>query len=583
MQKRLLALVVVLAIVCGPITGLVRAQADQTTGWTIPKGYKLKHRLLTDDPIHKAAWVRIWLEDAAGNSLEHYPHDEEGYPLYNELMLSVGDASSYTLEQDIDGPFAEVIIIDFEYDKEYEIVLKDTAGNGLRAERPFVVPRSEASPRMELAETEFLAVPDEDGTCMLGISGVLFGNGLDSFSQTEYEQWDLILCDTNEYSAIAIEDFLATDDGFSFSFKAVVPEKGAARYLVLFKAKDASHPYRECYYDSIAVYRTDTSGGWTIPVGSALKYRPSPHGPYSLYVWLEDSAGNCLPASAYPSDKYDVSKVEFKLQINGKDKIPQLRGFITDEAGNYLAYYAFPILRSAEEYIISLADHSGNVLIAEQPYTVLYPEEPAEKPEEPEQPEEPAEKPEEPAPVQKLRFTVGQAGYTVDGEQCEMVAAYKEDGHTMVPVRMLQELGAQFKWHQATKTATFTLEGKTVKITQDSTQAIVNDETVVMPVAPKNLGNRLMIPVRFISENLGLGVLWRAGDIITISLPEPKAEDATEEPGEEPTEPGEPSEDGEGSENPTEEPVEPSNEGNDSTELDAPTEKDAEEPGEKEE
>ncbi len=115
-----------------------------------------------------------------------------------------------------------------------------------------------------------------------------------------------------------------------------------------------------------------------------------------------------------------------------------------------------------------------------------------------------------------VKFVVGQAGYTGNGEQHDMVAAYKQGDHTMVAVRMLQDLGAKFAWNQATHTATFTLNGKVVKITQDSTTASVDGKVVAMPAAPRNVNGRLMVPVRFISENLGLFVHWQAGDIVTI-------------------------------------------------------------------
>ena len=124
-----------------------------------------------------------------------------------------------------------------------------------------------------------------------------------------------------------------------------------------------------------------------------------------------------------------------------------------------------------------------------------------------------------PAPVEAgIRFVVGKSNYTnlANGEQTQMVAAYKQGNHTMVAVRMLQDLGAKFAWNQATRTATFTLNGEVVQVTQDSTTATVNGQAVKMPVAPRNLNGRIMVPVRFISESLGLFVHWQPGDIITI-------------------------------------------------------------------
>jgi len=56
-----------------------------------------------------------------------------------------------------------------------------------------------------------------------------------------------------------------------------------------------------------------------------------------------------------------------------------------------------------------------------------------------------------------------------------------------------------------------------VAVTEASTTATVDGEQVTMPVAPENVNGRIMVPLRFVSSNLGYHVHWVPGDIITIT------------------------------------------------------------------
>ncbi|MBC8586767.1 N-acetylmuramoyl-L-alanine amidase family protein [Paratissierella segnis] len=87
---------------------------------------------------------------------------------------------------------------------------------------------------------------------------------------------------------------------------------------------------------------------------------------------------------------------------------------------------------------------------------------------------------------------------------------------TLVPVRFIAEsLGAKVDWDQKTKTATILQNNKTIKLTIDSTKAIVNNETKTLDknstpklVTFSNKDSRTMVPVRVISEILGYEVGW---------------------------------------------------------------------------
>jgi hypothetical protein len=111
----------------------------------------------------------------------------------------------------------------------------------------------------------------------------------------------------------------------------------------------------------------------------------------------------------------------------------------------------------------------------------------------------------------QLQTTIGQAGYTVDGVKTDMAAPYYKNGFTMVPLRMLEGLGAVITWDEANKTATMVYAGNTVKITIGSTTATVNGVAKSMPIAPEISSGRTMIPTRFVSEELGFTVDWIPG------------------------------------------------------------------------
>ncbi len=87
---------------------------------------------------------------------------------------------------------------------------------------------------------------------------------------------------------------------------------------------------------------------------------------------------------------------------------------------------------------------------------------------------------------------------------------------TLVPFRLLgNAFGAKVSYNDATKTATYEFEGKTVSIVQGSNKATVTVngqskqvqiDTTNASVTPMNINNRLYVPLRFVSENLGWNI-----------------------------------------------------------------------------
>ena len=80
-----------------------------------------------------------------------------------------------------------------------------------------------------------------------------------------------------------------------------------------------------------------------------------------------------------------------------------------------------------------------------------------------------------------------------------------------VPVRgLLEKIGATVDWDKETKTVTSTLGASTVKMVIGSKTAYVDNKIVPLTVAPKVINGATMIPLRFVSENMGLKVDWNS-------------------------------------------------------------------------
>lgn len=92
------------------------------------------------------------------------------------------------------------------------------------------------------------------------------------------------------------------------------------------------------------------------------------------------------------------------------------------------------------------------------------------------------------------------------------------NGVTMVPLRFVADyLGATTAYDTVTSSVTVKLGTKEIILWVDSAMAKVNGAFVNMNAETVNINNRLMIPVRFVSENLGAQVSWDgATRLITI-------------------------------------------------------------------
>lgn len=127
-----------------------------------------------------------------------------------------------------------------------------------------------------------------------------------------------------------------------------------------------------------------------------------------------------------------------------------------------------------------------------------------------------------------LRFFIGESDYSINGESGTMdtVPVIKE-GRTMLPIRFVADaLGAEVGWDKGERKVTVTLEDTEVELWIDESIARVNGiEQMIDPdnpeVKPLLLPpGRTVLPLRFISENLGCQVDWSpARGEVTVHYP----------------------------------------------------------------
>lgn len=103
--------------------------------------------------------------------------------------------------------------------------------------------------------------------------------------------------------------------------------------------------------------------------------------------------------------------------------------------------------------------------------------------------------------IKKLELTVGSTTSKVNGTQITNdVAPIISNGRTLVPVRYISEtLGAKVNWNN--KTITLVIDGKTLTMT-------INKNIQGYNVAPMIYNNRAMVPIRYISDQLGANIIW---------------------------------------------------------------------------
>lgn len=84
-----------------------------------------------------------------------------------------------------------------------------------------------------------------------------------------------------------------------------------------------------------------------------------------------------------------------------------------------------------------------------------------------------------------------------------------KEGRLLVPIRSISTaLGAEVDWDDDTKTATIVYGGTTIIFVISEGTITVNDEPVELEVDAEVIEGRIVVPLRFIIENMGLEIEW---------------------------------------------------------------------------
>lgn len=84
-----------------------------------------------------------------------------------------------------------------------------------------------------------------------------------------------------------------------------------------------------------------------------------------------------------------------------------------------------------------------------------------------------------------------------------------ENDYILVPMRFLfEQMGADVEWDQETMTATATMNNTAVAFSINDTNAEVNGAAATMDVPARLINDKTMVPLRFLSEEMGYTVTW---------------------------------------------------------------------------
>ena len=114
----------------------------------------------------------------------------------------------------------------------------------------------------------------------------------------------------------------------------------------------------------------------------------------------------------------------------------------------------------------------------------------------------------------KIVLYIGQTTAYVDEEPQTLDVAPRLVGdYTMLPIRFVGEaLEMQVDWSPSAKTVTCTKAGKTVVLPLDGQTATVDGVSQALPAAPAMINDRVLVPIRFVSESFGCKVDWNGAE-----------------------------------------------------------------------
>ncbi|MCE5223942.1 PQQ-binding-like beta-propeller repeat protein [bacterium] len=122
-------------------------------------------------------------------------------------------------------------------------------------------------------------------------------------------------------------------------------------------------------------------------------------------------------------------------------------------------------------------------------------------------------------------LVIGKKDAEVNGDIVKLdVPPMIQKGRTLVPIRFVSEsFGAEVDYVKEEQKVTVNLYGKLIEIFINRTTAKVNGQPVILDLPAMIIQGRTLVPLRFVSENLGAKVDWDGKtQTITITFPAPQ-------------------------------------------------------------
>ena len=114
----------------------------------------------------------------------------------------------------------------------------------------------------------------------------------------------------------------------------------------------------------------------------------------------------------------------------------------------------------------------------------------------------------EPGPspmLMTIRLKAGRNWAEVNGESVSLPnPPFESNGTTFVPIRFIGEtLGAEVKWLPKEQSVVYTTDRTAIQLWLNGSQAKVNGRVVSLPASPRTVKGTMMVPLRFIADQLG--------------------------------------------------------------------------------
>ncbi|OON95447.1 MAG: hypothetical protein ATN32_07105 [Candidatus Epulonipiscium fishelsonii] len=99
----------------------------------------------------------------------------------------------------------------------------------------------------------------------------------------------------------------------------------------------------------------------------------------------------------------------------------------------------------------------------------------------------------------------------IDGKQIStpLMSPIILEGTTLVPIReVFEPLGASVEWYAEGNQTIITYKDKYIELQPNAEQIQINGEMFQLPIATKIMNGKVLVPIRFISEQMGFQVEW---------------------------------------------------------------------------